>query len=109
MIKMNGMKEEVIMGKLKQLIFDDNIEIVFVTETHLTKSKQATLGQMFCDYDIFVRRRKKKKNKQYQARGGVVCIARKGVATLRKETTCDDLLCVKWRDFVVICAYFVPP
>jgi len=33
---MNGMKDEVIMGNLKQKIFDEDLEVVFVTEAHLT-------------------------------------------------------------------------
>jgi Reverse transcriptase (RNA-dependent DNA polymerase) len=110
MVNINGMKEEVVMGRLKQLIYDEEFELTFVTEAHLSKSKEIQLKAIFSEYDVFVKlRRKKKKRKQYHQRGGVVCIASKGIAKLEKETKCDDLMCVKWRDFVVLCAYFVPP
>jgi len=106
---MNGMKDEVIMGNLKQKIFDEDLEVVFVTEAHLTSEKQSMLKKVFPEHDIFVRtRKKKKKNAQYQQRGGIVCIAQKDRVKLDRECVCDDVMCVSWGEFVVLCAYFVP-
>ena len=108
MVNINGMKDMTVMERLKQLMCDEKMEVLFVTEAHLSREKQKTLEKVFSGWDVFVRGRKKKKNKQYHQRGGVVCIAEKGVVSAEKECVCDDILCVKWRGLCVVCAYFVP-
>jgi hypothetical protein len=104
---MNGLKDEVIMSNLKQKMFDEQFEIVFVTEAHLTTQKQKTLKRLFPDHDIFIRTRKKKRNKQYQQRGGIVCIAQRNRVRLERESMCDDLMCVRWGEVFVLCAYYL--
>lgn len=75
MVNINGMKDMTVMERLKQLMCDEKMEVLFVTEAHLSREKQKTLEKVFSG----LRGRKKKKNKQYQQRGGIVCIAEKGV------------------------------
>ena len=107
---MNGMKNEIVMNNLKQRIEQENLEVLFVTEALLSANKQRELKKIFSSYDIFFRARKTiEKNKRYKQRGGVLCIAKKGVAKLERECECDDLLWVEWRGIKVVCAYFVPP
>ena len=108
MINVNGLKDETIMERLKQLMFDERLEVMFITEAHLTIEKQRMLKKTFCEYDVLIRSRKGKKNKQYQQRGGVVCISQKGSVKIESECLCDDMMWIKWRGFFVVCAYFVP-
>ena len=47
----------------------------------ISKEKERKLKQVFSECDIYVRTRKsREKQKQYKMRGGVVCIAKKGLA-----------------------------
>ena len=63
MVNINGMKDVTVMERLKQLMCDEKIEVLFVTEAHLSREKQRTLEKVFSGWDVFVRGRKKKKNK----------------------------------------------
>jgi len=105
---MNGMKSEKIITNLKQELINADLEVLFVTETLGSKEKE--VSKVFKNFDVFYRGRKgKEKRKQYTHRGGIMCIARKGVVEVEQENTCDDLIFVKWRGIRVGCAYFVPP
>lgn len=107
---MNGMKNEIVMTSLKKRLEDEDLEVLFVTETLLSAERQRELNRIFADYDVFVRTRKEKeKKKQYKQRGGILCISKKGLVKLERESKCDDMMWIEWRGVKVACAYFVPP
>jgi hypothetical protein len=107
MINVNGLKNEPTIDCLKQMMLDEKIEILFLIETHLTVEKQKPLQRRFIEYDVFVKNRKSLKRKQYQQRGGIVCIAKKGTVT-EDKTECDDLMSIRWGEWRIVCVYFVP-
>jgi hypothetical protein len=90
-------------------MIDEKLEVLFVTETLLSVEKQSEMRIIFNEYDVFFRVRKKNQKKQYIQRGGILCIAVKGVVQLEKECKCDDMMWIDWRGVKVACAYFVPP
>jgi hypothetical protein len=104
----NGLKDETVIGSLKQLMYDNDFEVLFVTEPHLSATKEHTVRKVFSEFDIFVRARKVKKNKQYQQRGGILCIAKKGTVKLEKKCECDDMMWIDWKGIQIAGVYFVP-
>ena len=107
---MNGMKNEIVMESLRKVIEEEKLEVLFVTEAFLSTEREQEMKSVFSQYDVHSRPRKvKEKNKNYQKRGGVVCIAKKDTVKIERETECDDMMWIEWRGMSVVCAYFVPP
>ena len=105
---MNGLKDEIVIGSLKQHMYDDDLEVLFITEPHLSAIKQRAVQQVFSEFDVFIRSRKAKRNKQYQQRGGIMCIAKKDTVKLEKKCECDDMMWIDWKGIKVAGVYFVP-
>ena len=108
MLNVNGLKNEIVMGSLKQYMYDEELEVLFVTEPHLSIINQERVKQRFSEFDVFIRIRKRKRNKQYQQRGGIMCIAKKDTVKLEKPCKCDDMLWINWKGVSVAGVYFVP-
>jgi len=72
MLNVNGLKNEIVMGSLKQYMYDEELEVLFVTEPHLSIINQERVKQRFSEFDVFIRIRKRKRNKQYQERRNYV-------------------------------------
>ena len=106
---MNGIKNEVILKRLKREMERNNIEVLFVTETLGSEDREKEMRKVFKEYDIIFRGRRKKKSKKYVVRGGVVCIAKKGTVKAEKESKQDDVMYVTWNNIYIACAYLVPP
>jgi len=107
-LNVNGLKDETVIGSLKQRMYDDDLEVLFITEPHLSVLKQRSVQQVFSEFDVFVRTRKVKRNKQYQQRGGIMCIARKNTVKLETKCECDDMMWIDWKGIKVAGVYFVP-
>lgn len=98
------------MARLRDVMIDEDIDVMFVMEILLAAEKQQELREVLEDFDVFIRPRKaKEKLKQYKQRGGVACIARKGSVKLEKECENDDMMWIEWKGVKVFCAYFAPP
>jgi hypothetical protein len=89
-------------------MYDDDLEVLFITEPHLSDVKQRTVQQVFSEFDVFISRSKVKRNKQYQQRGGILCIARKNTVKLERKCEFDDMLWIDWKGIKVAGVYFVP-
>ena len=71
------------MKQLRREIQKLRVEVMFVTETHLSAQKERDVCRIFRDYDVLFRSRKEKEVKQYTQRGGILCIAKKGTVKVR--------------------------
>jgi len=107
-LNINGITDRVKMESLKQLLFDEHIDVLFVLEVHPTQEKIRLLRDIFSDFDMYEKFRKEKNQKKYAARGGIICLVRAGISKLGKRTKCDDLLWIKVGDLNLAGAYFVP-
>ena len=107
-ININGIGDGSKLDKMKQIMQDDEIDILCLLETHQTTENIKLLRNIFEDFDVYVRGRNPKQRKQYQGRGGVACIAKKNLAKIGVQPKSDDLLWISVGDLRLAVVYFVP-
>lgn len=104
-VNINGIGDGSKLEKLHQIMRDDDLDVLFILETHQTTENVQILKRTFENFDVYLRARRPKQRKQYQGRGGVACVVRKGLSKPGPQMKSDDILINNLHLAVV---YFVP-
>ena len=107
-MNINGIGDGTKLDRLKQMMQDDRIDILFLIETHQTLESIKVLQKTFEDFDVWTRGRNPRQRKQYKGRGGVACVARKNLAKPGIQPKCDDVLWITLGNLSLAVVYFVP-
>ena len=102
-MNMNAINNEIILNSMKRVMEKNNIEVLFITETLGTEDREKEIRQVFNQYDVMYRGRKRLKGKKYAGRGGIICIAKKGTVKVESPSKQDDLMNVTWNGTYVAC------
>lgn len=90
-------------------MIQNNIQILFVTETLGTEQKEKEMRKVFSDYDMIYRGTRKNKCKKYLIGGRIACIAKQGTVKKENESQEDDTMLVSWNNIFIACACLVHP